>query len=33
MLRRITLLREKVADWDAYPFTVPVIRRLEIDAA
>lgn len=29
MLRKITLLREKVADWERYPFTVPVIRRLE----
>jgi predicted ATPase len=29
MLRRITLLRDKVTDWDSYPFTVPVIRRLE----
>jgi predicted ATPase len=29
MLRTITLLREKVADWDSYPFTVPAIRRLE----
>ncbi|HEY6446797.1 MAG TPA: AAA family ATPase [Acidobacteriaceae bacterium] len=29
MLRKITLLRERVADWDSYPFRVPVIRRLE----
>jgi predicted ATPase len=29
MLRKITLLREKVADWESYPFTVPVIRRLD----
>jgi len=29
MLRTITLLREKVTDWESYPFTVPAIRRLE----
>lgn len=29
MLRKITLLRDKVADWESYPFTVPVIRRLD----
>jgi predicted ATPase len=29
MLRKITLLRERVEDWESYPFTVPVIRRLE----
>lgn len=28
MLRKITLLREKVLDWESYPFTVPAIRRL-----
>jgi len=29
MLKRITLLRHKVEDWKAYPFSVPVIRNLE----
>jgi predicted ATPase len=29
MLRKITLLRDKVPDWDSYPFTVPAIRRLD----
>jgi predicted ATPase len=29
MLREITLLRDRVADWESYPFTVPVIRRLD----
>lgn len=28
-LKKISLLREKVADWEKYPFTVPVIRALE----
>ena len=28
-LRSVTLLREKVKDWRAYPFTVPAIRSLE----
>jgi predicted ATPase len=28
VLTRITLRRDRVADWDTYPFTVPVIRRL-----
>lgn len=28
MLKKITLLREKVADWNNYPFSVPVIRSL-----
>ena len=28
-LKKISLLREKVTDWERYPFTVPVIRALE----
>lgn len=28
-LKKISLLREKVTDWEKYPFTVPVIRALE----
>ena len=27
MLKRITLLRERVANWDNYPFCVPAIRN------
>jgi len=29
MLKRITLLRERVEDWKKYPFCVPAIRNLE----
>jgi predicted ATPase len=29
MLRKITLLRDKVTDWTAYPFSVPAIRKME----
>jgi predicted ATPase len=29
MLRKITLLRERVQDWEGYPFSVPAIRGLE----
>ena len=29
MLKRITLLRERVEDWKKYPFCVPAIRKLE----
>jgi predicted ATPase len=29
MLKKITLLRDRVGDWDSYPFSVPVIRGLE----
>jgi predicted ATPase len=29
MLKRITLLRERVEDWKKYPFCVPVIRNFE----
>ncbi len=29
MLKRITLLRERVDDWQAYPFTVPAVAALE----
>ncbi|HKR27351.1 MAG TPA: AAA family ATPase, partial [Acidobacteriaceae bacterium] len=28
MLKKMTLLREKVTDWETYPFCVPVIRQL-----
>lgn len=28
-LKNITLVRERVEDWDAYPFNVPAIRQLE----
>src|SRR5580698_2448135 len=29
MLQKITLLRERVQDWESYPFSVPAIRGLE----
>ena len=29
VLKRITLLRDRVNDWESYPFSVPVIRRFE----
>jgi len=29
MLKKITLLGERVENWDTYPFTLPVIRQLE----
>jgi predicted ATPase len=29
MLKKIKLLREKVADWESYPFSVPAIRNLD----
>ncbi len=29
MLKKLTLLRERVADWQEYPFSVPIIRTLE----
>jgi predicted ATPase len=29
MLKKITLLRNKVADWEAYPFDVPAIQALD----
>jgi predicted ATPase len=29
VLKKITLLRDKVEDWNSYPFTVPVIRNFE----
>lgn len=29
MLKKITLLRDKIEDWDNYPFSVPVIANLE----
>jgi len=28
-LKKVALLRDKVSDWEQYPFTVPVIRALE----
>jgi len=28
MLKTITILRERVKNWDDYPFSVPVIRNL-----
>jgi predicted ATPase len=29
MLKKLSLLRDKVEDWNAYPFCVPVIRNLD----
>jgi predicted ATPase len=29
MLKKLSLLRDKVEDWTAYPFCVPVIRSLD----
>ncbi len=29
MLKKIQLMREKVADWNVYPFSVPAIRALD----
>jgi predicted ATPase len=29
MLKKITLLRDRVNDWESYPFSVPAIRNLE----
>lgn len=29
MLRKITLLRDRVTDWTGYPFSVPAIRKLD----
>lgn len=29
MLKKIRLLRDRVNDWESYPFSVPVIRDLE----
>jgi predicted ATPase len=29
VLKKITLLRDKVEDWNCYPFTVPIIRNFE----
>ncbi len=29
MLKKITLLRDRVKDWEAYPFAVPAIRNLD----
>lgn len=29
MLKTITLLRDRVSDWEGYPFSVPAIRKLE----
>ena len=30
MLKTITLLRDKVQDWESYPFSVPAIRRFGV---
>jgi len=27
-LKQITLLKDRVADWDNYPFNIPVVRSL-----
>jgi predicted ATPase len=35
ILRHVELLRDKVADWDAYPFSIPAVAsmgRLDLDA-
>jgi predicted ATPase len=29
VLKKITLLRDRVSDWEGYPFSVPAIRRFE----
>jgi predicted ATPase len=29
MLKKLSLLRDKVEDWNAYPFCVPVIHNLD----
>jgi len=29
VLKKLTLLRDRVDDWQKYPFSVPVIRSLE----
>ena len=29
MLKKITLLRDKVKNWETYPFSVPAIRKLD----
>lgn len=29
MLKKIAMLRERVTDWQSYPFSVPVIKKLE----
>ncbi len=29
MLKKISLLRDRVADWENYPFFVPAIRHLD----
>lgn len=29
MLKKITLLRERVEDWTRYPFSVPAIREMK----
>jgi predicted ATPase len=28
-LKKVSLLRDRVSDWEKYPFTVPVIRALD----
>ncbi len=32
MLKKLALLRERVEDWDIYPFSVPVLRNLQDQA-
>ena len=29
MLKRISLLRDRVENWDTYPFSIPVLRSLQ----
>ena len=29
-LRRVTLLSERVVDWNRFPFTIPCVRELDI---
>jgi len=29
VLKKITLLRDKVSDWESYPFSIPVVRHLD----
>jgi hypothetical protein len=29
MLKKLTILRDRVADWGSYPFSIPVIHCLE----
>jgi predicted ATPase len=29
LLKKITILRERIEDWESYPFSIPIIRGLE----